>query len=625
MSRYWWQRGGTKILSQKSDVPLPQMLSIASPGEGYDAVNVLRWKLFSKKHLLLLLQVVTVFIAALASGLGGPLAQVSLRSAKTVRSQAVEVLQAWNSGEDFGNRNNANVEWNETITSLNAANFPYSQMMDYLPPSSIPWTYTASEWDPIWSAECSFEEETPLEDLVASGEYTFHDPLGAFPSYRDTYSTMWLNTSQFRPEANFAGEMRYSDEGGMVMKDMVIWILIQSEPMANDRAMTNNETLRLSLSALHVKDFQVLTFDDPTNGGETEWRPNGTITNASYTRVECSISRKSVVLDEKAVPWLWTNDTYSITNAYRQFWMTYIGERSNSNLTVAPPTPHELFRFYQAYMVSVNTWNAKPYSRKISVWRDTVQLSIACLILILLLIAVELWLTARYLWFLRRNKQRLNERCIPDGKVDWMVYNARLAEQFASQQRGQGEEPPRNRDYFRRASFGNGLDPNIQSPGLVRVYNSLTLTPATICSNRRSSLSKKPTRPTPPRIVIPTGKEAIVSGHELNRKPSCNRSCNGIDSAVSSDRGASQYLVTPNPDAKILDPQLSRRSSVTMVKPTPHGEGSSPTVSFYSEVGDGDKVDAITSVTLVQPVTTLIPTSSTNARPQEAQCQPGTS
>ena len=608
MSRYWWQRGGKKILSQKPDIPLPQMLSIASPGEGYDAVNVLRWKLFSKKHFLLLLQVMSVFIAALASGLAGPLAQVSLRSTKTVRSQTVEVLQAWASGEDFGNRNNANVEWNDTMTSLDVAGFPYTQMMDYLPPSSILWTYTASEWDPTWSADCSFEEETLLRDLVASGESTFYEPLKAFPSYRDTYSTTWLNASRFRPEANFAGEMRVTEEGEMVMKDMIIWILIQSEPMVNDRTMNNNETLHLSLSSLHVKDFQVMTFDDPTNGGETEWRPNGTVANASYTRVECTISRKPVVLDENAIPWIWTNDTYSITNAYRQFWMTYVGEQSNANLTVAPLTSHELFRFYQTYMISVNTWNARPYFRNISVLRDTVQLSIACLILILLLITVELWLTVRYLWFLRRNKQRLDERCIPDGKIDWMVYNARLAEQFASQQRGQGEKPPKSRDYFRRTSFGNGLDPNAQSSGLARVYSTSKSTSGATRGDLRNSPFKKPTRPTPPHIVVPIRKEATVNEHELSRMPSYNRSCNGIDSAISSDRGSSQHLVTPNLDTHMLNPQLSQRSSITMVKPTTQSEGSSPRVSFYSKGEDEDRIDTITPVMPTMPIKPLTPT-----------------
>jgi hypothetical protein len=585
------------------------LLSVSGPGEGYDVLHVLRWEVFSKGHILLLLQILTVFLVTLACMFAGPLAKVSLRNTLTVSLKEVEVLQAWNAFEAIGNRISANVEWNDTMTSLDAARYPYDRLMDYLPPSALPWTFTPDEWEPTWSADCNFQDETMLQDLVASGTATFWEPLDAFPSFRDTYNSLWLDRDEFRLEANNAGDFAYTEEGEIYMNDMIIWVLLQSEPMVNDRAFANNETLRLSVSALHVKGFQVLTYDDPTNGGVMQWKPNGTIANASYTRMECDISRKPVVLDEEAVPWVWSNDTFAITDAYRMFWTTYVGETSMENLPVVPPTPHELFRFYQAYIVSVNTWKARSYSRKLSIWTDTVQLSITCLTLILLLVMLELWLTVRYFWFLRKNKRQLQQSCIPDGKIDWMVYNARLAQQFATELRSENEKPPKDRDYFRGASFGNGFNPQTQPSGLAQVYTSPTLTPATSRGDVRTSVLRKTTRSMLPRIVVPLADEEIDGGDkdgcELRRIPS------SVDSALSSDCGNS-HCQSPDPEA-MLKPQVSQRSSITISKPSPHNECSSPRVSVYPKVKHGNSLDAIT------PVTPLTPIASTNVRSQEEQ------
>lgn len=76
-SRYWWQRGTAKVLQGKTEVPLSALLSLANPGEGWDAVRVMRRRMFAKENWRLLLQLALVFLATLACMFAGPIAKIS--------------------------------------------------------------------------------------------------------------------------------------------------------------------------------------------------------------------------------------------------------------------------------------------------------------------------------------------------------------------------------------------------------------------------------------------------------------------------------------------------------------------------------------------------------------------
>jgi hypothetical protein len=557
-SRYWWQRGGRKVLKSQRDVPLPKILSLAGPGEGYDAVKLLRWKIFTKEHTSLLLQILVILAVTMSCMFAGPLAKISLRSSLTVRPKKMDVLKAWKGGDMYGNSLFDNVKWNDTMVSLDAAEFPHDRLLDYLPPPTYPWTFIPSEWESYWHASCEFHEETVLNNLQASGNGTFYNALEAFPGYRDTYDTSWLDASEFRSQTNENGESIYTPEDGMRMKDVLVWFIIQSDPSIDSRMTTNKGDMKLSISALHVKDVAVLTDDDATQAGLFTWRPIGPVGNASFTRVDCDITKKPGAIESEETPWLWTNDTFSIADAYATMWVTRLSANSTKNATVSPPSPHELFRFYQAYMIAANTWYSRSYSRSVSTWTDTVQLSIACLTLVLILTLLELWLTGRYLWFLRRNKLQLASTCIPDGKIEWMIYNARLAEQTPMEAQSATATLSKDRDYFGRASFGNSLNQEPGVPTLARVYTNKVL---------------KPSRNIPPRIVVQTGNDdnpsAHFDGYKLKQSSSPGGSYQGADSAIDSDCGSSSMAAgeTASISGNTLMAQRSRASTVTAGRP----------------------------------------------------------
>lgn len=452
-SRFWWQRGSARILCNDADVPLPTLYSISGLGDSWDAIALLRKAVFTKETWHLLIQLVVVVTLTLGSMFAGPISKSSLRSIPQASLDNLEVLYATKGDGFSANKLLANVLWNDTIQSLNRANFPTDQLLDYLPPWSAPWIYKAQEWDPTWRMTCNNTPETILYNVEAYGNYTFYDPVNAFPAYRETYNPSWFDSSRYRMQADFNSWQIVTDE--IPFKEVLFFILFQSDPEVNDRMYMNNETLQISLSVLHVRGFKVNNFSDTGQGAVTRWEPIGPVQNATFTRTECNITRKEVVKDENAIPWIWTNDTYSITMSYQQYYMYSLETAASKGLVVETPTPKDLLRFYQVYMASVNTINSTPTLREVSVWRDMVQLSVALLVAIIVLAVVTIWLGIRYFIFVRRHGSKLEEACIPDGKIEWMVHAARLSALRSDEEMTKGKKP-KDRDHFCSASFGYG-------------------------------------------------------------------------------------------------------------------------------------------------------------------------
>ena len=125
--------------------------------------------------------------------------------------------------------------------------------------------------------------------------------------------------------------------------------------------------------------------EDSTQAGATKWQLTEPVRNASYTGLKCNNTRKSVVPNEEAISWVWTNDTYSITMAYQKYWAHQLQEQSSKKVPVNTPSSKILLRFYQAYMISVPTNQVFPSSRYVSIWKDAVQLSVVFLTFVIVL------------------------------------------------------------------------------------------------------------------------------------------------------------------------------------------------------------------------------------------------
>ncbi|KAH8585359.1 hypothetical protein B0O99DRAFT_559719 [Bisporella sp. PMI_857] len=476
-SRFWWQRAGSKVVRDKSDVPLPALYTIVALGDGWDILAVLGRQLLHRESWHLLFQLIFVVVITLITMFSGPIAALTSRTCRTIQKTTLDVLQTVKIAGSSANLLEAIVLWNQTIISLNQALFPNDQLLDYLPPSTVNWTFVASEWDPTWTMKCNYTNEVLLHNVSANGNSTFYDPINAFPVYRDTYDQKWLNASEYRYQADFVGWTAGIGVNAP-FTDILLFTMIESDPAIDDRWGSNNDTMELSISALHLQNVSGLNDQWFNLQDQQTWRPTGQVANASYTRFECSIARKPEVPDENLIPWVWTNDTYSITSQYRAMWGFPFGLMEGVNITYPTPSAQELLRFYQAYMVTLGTtYDVTPSPMKISVWMETVQLSIVFLAIIILSSTLVIGLSIRYFVFLGRHKSKLSEMFVPDGKMEWMVYAAKAsaAASDAEVEITEGETT-KNGAYFHAATFGySDLKPdgpvgNIRYPSLARVH-----------------------------------------------------------------------------------------------------------------------------------------------------------
>jgi hypothetical protein len=302
--------------------------------------------------------------------------------------------------------------------------------------------------------------------------------------------------------------------------DVLFFILIEPDPQKYDRMDLNNDTLQLSLSALHAQHFYASnsSIEDSTEAGATQWQPTGPVRNASYTRVECNITRKSVVPNEDAIPWVWTNDTYSITMAYQDYWTHQLEEQSSKQVPVDTPSAQTLLRFYQAYMISVNTNQAFPSLRYVSIWEDAVQLSVVFLTFVIVLAFLTLCQAGRYFWFLRRNRSKLEQICIPDGKMEWMILAAKAS--IAEEEETSEVKKAKDRDYFRTADFGYGDTVieeayiGLRRPSLARVYCNRISVSGASPGSIKGSLSKGAAHSIRTPVTGHEGKEDENDGKE---------------------------------------------------------------------------------------------------------------
>ncbi|KAL5315353.1 hypothetical protein ACEPPN_016220 [Leptodophora sp. 'Broadleaf-Isolate-01'] len=515
-ARFWWQRAGARVVRRNSGIPLSALFTVSSPGEAWDAITVQGRRLFAIESWHLLLQVTIVILVTLACMLSGPIATLASRTTRTVQKSTLQVLHTVTNGSSSANLLEAIMLWNSTIESLNQASFPTDQLLDFLPPSTVNWTYIPSEWDPNWSMACNFTDETLLYNVSGQGNYTFYHPLDAFPVYRDTYDPAWLNTSKYRIQADFISWTAGSGINAP-FTDVLNFILIESDPAIDDRWHTNNETMHLSLSVLHTQNLSALDNQYFNQAEATSWRPVGPVGNASYTRVECSITRRPEVPDKNLVPWVWTNDTYSITMQYTMFWSYPFIREEFLNITYPTPTGKEILRFYQAYLVALGaSMDITPSPMELSVWMETVQLSAIFLAFILALALVIILFSIRYFVFLKRHKLELEATFVPDGKMEWIVHSARMAASGGDEESDGKGSKIKDRVYLQEATFGyfamgethqKGPDGETRRPSLARVHtrgNSVSGPPP----HSRGSVPRQPrTHSLPPLSIIEHEKQ----------------------------------------------------------------------------------------------------------------------
>jgi hypothetical protein len=379
-SRFCWQLSTLEV-AKNHNVPLPSLLSIITLGETVDVLRLLKTKILSLPHPRILLQCFVVTVFSVAAILSGPIARFSTRRGHVMSLTAIDGLMATVNHSSIGS---AMVKWNQTQQSLIEAGFLTDQLLDFLPDPSYDWLYRADQWNSTWSAKCDSILPASL-NLVANGDLNGLALFDQIPAIQDAIPERFLNESVYCINWKPCGFYNQPDN----YKDTFVFVLSITDPW-KDYFENVSESFSFSLAAFHLHNSP-----RPTATSDAYWGI-GPVGSATYTRLDCDLRRIRPTPDSSHIAYTWTNDTTSILTAYTDYHRANLVQQSISDAPIQPPSGHDLFQFYQVYLITKDIQYRHRVTRSISVRLRTVN----------------------YLLFFQRHHSQL--KLVLDSKLDWM-------------------------------------------------------------------------------------------------------------------------------------------------------------------------------------------------------------
>lgn len=398
-ARFCWQSSVMRS-ARYTSVPASALLSISTFGEAMDVIWLLKVKIFSPRHVKILVQACLVIILSFTALVSGPIARYSTRLGHHISSDDVPGKITWRRHDSILG---ASVIWNTTFFSLDNANFPYDQLLDQLPDPTIDWVFDAREWNSSWTLGCNSTELSQLE-LEDVGNCT--SILDEIPGLASVVSLNIYNTD------NISAWWTGFYEDGM-HKDVLLGIGAAKESSV-DKDTGIVKELNVDLAAIHLRHVKMQTDSDSLC-----YFGEGPIESASYTKIECTVRRDdrnpdqlNIAFPDSATPWLVSRAL--VQNYEAQFIRESI---RSGNITVI--TPQDLTRLYQVWVATKDTQNGFPVSRRLSVMQPIVQLSTAFLALAILTFLLIIFGLGSYV--LAALRYRKVFEVTPQSKLEWML------------------------------------------------------------------------------------------------------------------------------------------------------------------------------------------------------------
>src|SRR3569833_3120848 len=413
-----WKHGAMRA-AKRSITGLLSLLSVNTLGDVLDTLPLLHLDVSLGVLAMILFQCVVVVVLSVAAIVSGPIARYSTRVGTNIEQTAV---LGWLATQNLTSIYNAVVKWNSTISRLNSAQFPYNQLLDFLPNNEVDWVYREAEWNSSWLSNCSRVERTPIALNATGGDGTgdlFDTTEGLFAAF---------------PSEDFVRENGVSTNWGGSFQDGLLqdafgFIVVQTDPsIAFDKTTglsTNYLPLNITLAAIHMHNV-------PASRDEYGDRIFGVgpIEASWYTRAACELHRSPSSIPAGVDPgenwhvaFPWPLSIGSVSSALSVYHYANLVEQSFTRQPIYHPTGQDLFRFYQAYTVSKDTQYHQTVTRSLSAVRPTVELAVPALAVLLCYVFL---VCLAVFWALA--VQRLPRGVsIPRTKVQWMMQGLREA------------------------------------------------------------------------------------------------------------------------------------------------------------------------------------------------------
>ena len=308
----------------------------------------------------------------------------------------------------------ADVEWNQTISSLDKAGFPRDQLLDFMPDSSQDWVYVANQWNNSWRASCDYTPPTSI-DLYATGNYSEGDSwLTEVPALRQTIPEKFFTT--FGAVGANLGQITVPKNHSNW--DIMMFWFVTAEP---EFSSEKKDHMSLLMVAVHIQDA-------PSGPNGTLTFGTGPLGPSSYTRAICELHKSEPAVGKfyTAYPNINIPSQDTTAQALESHYHDRFARQTQNGASVYHPTGADMFRFYQAYLVSKDTFAYYPVKRLISTRVPNVELSAIFLMVVVLdglLIALGLlW----HSFFLLRHRSNLIH--MPESKLDWLLQSLKEAD-----------------------------------------------------------------------------------------------------------------------------------------------------------------------------------------------------
>jgi len=399
----WW--AGTKRVTSAGRTTLTSLLTVNTLGEAYDIINLLGLRIFSPRHVFLLMQSILVVVFVTTTLIAGPISRFSARIHPLPSIKDTGVFPAMKSFDIIAY---ANDYWTNITRGLDKAGFPHDRLLDFLPDTNLEWTFEPDQWTTTWSMQCSSVPRTAI-NITGTGncsDPTFSTTYQAFPQLWDV-----LNVSNY--EAYGIEWSGFWLTNVNPVQDM-LWFAYASSITDRDNTTKIVYGMNISIASVHFHNiYQNLT------------KPNKCIyaahpvDSASWIRIDCQLERKREVPDEALVPYPDSTEQAIIASALNQNFQARFMMEAATNRTITQVQPNDLIRFYQVYMISKDTQFRQPVMHPLTVIEDVPQLSIAFLTIFLFLVILSILAASPWCSFFLIHYHASR---VPQTKLDWVLH-----------------------------------------------------------------------------------------------------------------------------------------------------------------------------------------------------------
>jgi hypothetical protein len=389
-SQYFWQRHALQV-ARGQRVPIARVLSIHGPGEVWDALLLLRGRVWRYKStavqcaIVLLLGVTTLF--------SGPIARFASRNGVSLPERGVEGLLASRTSTCI--RDDV-VGVQRVWDRLDKARFPKDQLLDWLPDVGVDWEYVDGDWNSTWRAGCEFVNKTEVlltGTGVSNGTddrprlfHQFEGLTGLVENFRSNWSYITTDNQGTIRNNSFA--------------DATLWLnVVDFDPM------------RMALVIVYMDAPPSREADDGVEFGVGP-------APATYVKAECTLRNTSETLF-RAYPDLTMDDSCVVEN-FKQHFFQGVLARDRDGVGGHLPRAEDVWRWFQSYMVRKDVKRMMPVERELSVRVRNVEvagwwLGIASVLVLAVLVGF-----ARYCWVLWKYGAVVKR--VPETKADWVLH-----------------------------------------------------------------------------------------------------------------------------------------------------------------------------------------------------------